>query len=193
MANVFPPSTYQSPACHPLNLKATGPLIRLNVMPCATDISPDNPLRSEPVIALIDTGASVTSISLRLAERLELNSIDNIDCTGAHGVPVSCEVYAVDVHPLESKFTIRNLRVASCDLHSAFYDVLVGRDILEIAYFTYDGALASFSLTIPSLNHPLCEVPPPPVAAAKLPTSKPRNAKSPKAIQKASRQRNRPK
>lgn len=188
-----PPRTYQSPQAHPGELLKHGPLVRLAVSRSPKDGFTDPLNTPQMAIGLIDTGATFTSISIRLAERLQLIPIDRSVSVGAHGEPVDCLIYIVDIKPVGSELVLRRWKVYSCDLHGGKYDVLVGRDFLSFTHFTYDGAHASFSLTVPSLNHPLCDIPPTPVTANKVRTSDTRNAGRSKAMQKTSRKRNRSK
>lgn len=177
----------------PSRLAGEGPLIGLLFSPATNNEPLDSSLPHEVVTGLIDTGATFTSISNRLAERLELIPIDTITSVGAHGEPVNCFIYSVDIRPVGSYLVLNSWRVSSCDLHGSSFDALIGRDILSLAHFSYDGAQASFSITVPSLNHPMCEIPTDlsTQSPEKNPKEKKSSFKKRKDIQKESRKRNR--
>ena len=128
---------------------------------------------------------------MRLVEALNLFPVRKAKSVGAQGDWQTRSVYVVDIKPVGSDIIFTNWQVVGLDLHGGNYEMLIGRDILSYAHFSYDGAHASFSLTVPSPNHPLCEVPATPVTAIKVPTSGSRNTGRSKAMQKASRKRNR--
>ncbi len=192
MASV-PPKTYRSAVVHPGVLASQGPLIQLAVKSAFPVNSAGDDSAAANIIALVDTGASGSSISMRLVDALNLSPVRNAKSIGAQGDWQIRYVYVVDLKPVGSDLLFRNWPVVGLDLHGGNYDMLVGRDILSLSHFAYDGAHASFSLTVPSFYHPLCEKPQTPATKNRpLPDNR-QNVKRSKSLQKTSRKRNRPK
>ena len=90
---------------------------------------------------LVDTGASKTSISPKLAKTLELQTSGKVQVQGVTGtVPV--DSYAVDLMLAFGGHSaaIENLEVCELNLGQAPFDVLIGRDILCRGVLTMDFA-----------------------------------------------------
>lgn len=190
----FPPKTYQSPVAHPVSLVSNGPLLQVEVRPAfSSDTYGNSVSDSATIVSLIDTGASRTSISLRLVEALNLYPVHTIKSIGAQGGWEDRFVYVVNFRPVGSDILFNNWQVVGLDLHGGSVEMLIGRDILSLAHFSYDGAQASFSITVPSLNHPMCEIPKDLSIQSleKNPKEKKSSFKKRKDIQKESRKRNR--
>ena len=79
------------------------------------------------VLALIDTGATNTSISDRLASSLELKVIDQCDVEAAGGIHIA-DVYMIDIM-LRSMVEFTNIRAAEFKSNDKF-DIIIGMDIL---------------------------------------------------------------
>jgi predicted aspartyl protease len=106
------------------------------------------------VRALIDTGASVTSIEPAVLGALGLTPTGTIEIvTPSTGQQVhTADTYDVDfviggASPEEIPLTIKNLRVCSAELFlKQGIHALIGRDILSRCILNYNGATNSFSL-----------------------------------------------
>jgi hypothetical protein len=106
------------------------------------------------VRALIDTGASFTSIDRAVLSALGLEPTGTIDIvTPSTGQgPHLADAYDVDFQigagPEDVPLWIPNLRTASCDLFQRQgIHALIGRDILQRCIFIYNGSMNLFSLS----------------------------------------------
>ena len=79
------------------------------------------------VMALIDTGATNTSISDRLAKSLGLKIIEQCEVNAAGGIHIA-NVYLIDVL-LRSLVEFKNIRSAEFIANDKF-DIIIGMDIL---------------------------------------------------------------
>jgi len=100
--------------------------------------------------ALVDSGASCTSIDVSAIQPLGLPPIGtvpvNTSTTGKS--PVSCFVYDVSlviVHPARGK-SFSTIPVLECQALSGNFQALLGRDLLEHCSFFYNGLERTFSL-----------------------------------------------
>jgi hypothetical protein len=108
----------------------------------------------QSVRALIDTGASFTSIDPAVMIALGLTptgSVDMVTPSTGQGVHTA-DTYDVDFQifaaATEPPLLISNLRVASCDLFlRQGIHMLIGRDILTRCIFMYNGTINFFSLS----------------------------------------------
>jgi hypothetical protein len=100
------------------------------------------------VTALWDTGASLSSISQRLAARLGLSKIDRCRIAGFGGYHVA-NIDIVDVL-LPNQVSIPNVRVAEF-IDNGKFDVIVGMDIITLGDFsiTNHGGLSVVSFRMP--------------------------------------------
>jgi hypothetical protein len=103
--------------------------------------------------ALIDTGASLTSIEPSVLQQLGLTPTGTIDIvTPSTGQDVHiAETYDVDFSIYagvnDPPLSMANLRVAACELYlKQGIHGLIGRDILSRCIFIYQGDAAIFSL-----------------------------------------------
>ena len=104
----------------------------------------------EGITALIDTGASHTCISERVATKLSLKVVSSIMSSGVHGNPEERNVYAIDFTFAGGDITLKNVPVVGVDLKSMSFDMLIGRDILKKCRLIYDGAIGRIELEIPN-------------------------------------------
>jgi predicted aspartyl protease len=81
------------------------------------------------VLALIDTGATNTSISSRLANSLGLKIIEQCNVNAAGGIHTA-NVYSIDVL-LRNMVNFTNIRAAEFVTNNKF-DVIIGMDILTL-------------------------------------------------------------
>jgi len=106
------------------------------------------------VDTLIDTGAGSTCISAKVAGQLSLRPIGTCIVGGAYGHPEERNLYSVNFTFENSGFEFADIQVSESDLHACPYEMLVGRDILSICHFTYDGFTGQFTLEVPSPRSP---------------------------------------
>lgn len=106
------------------------------------------------VRALVDTGASFTSVDPSVLTALSLTPTGTIDMVtpstgqGTHTADTYDIDFQIGAGPNDTPLIIQNLRVASCDLFlRQGIHVLVGRDILARCILVYNGALNFFSLS----------------------------------------------
>lgn len=104
--------------------------------------------------ALIDTGASFTSIDPAALAALNLTPTGTIDMVtpstgaGTHTADTYDIDFQIGAGPGDTPLSISNLRVASCDLFlRQGIHALIGRDILENCIFIYNGDARMFSLS----------------------------------------------
>ena len=98
--------------------------------------------------ALVDTGASGTCISPRAFQALGLKAIAHVRSGGLSG-PDTRQMAVVDIEFLGSGITVHNLPVVEADITDQGLDMLVGRDVLSVAAFTYDGPAGKWMLELP--------------------------------------------
>ena len=154
------PRILETPNNPPLALLRHGPVLPVTV----TITEKEATIRGErpeiTVIGLLDTGASGTVISTRVADALQLEKIDECQTVGPHGEAQTCNVHFVDFTFPGSLLNFIRWRVVETDLkgpptvQGKPLDMLIGRDVLYRAEFKYDGARAGFRLELPSPSHP---------------------------------------
>ena len=96
-------------------------------------------LPSQPLRALLDTGATISSIDERLARTLNLTVVDSVKQTGISG-EVECDVCLAQIE-VPSLQVIFNGRFATLPLaeEGQPYSAILGRDILRYFRMQYDG------------------------------------------------------
>jgi len=133
----------------PLDLFSRGPLINVTVsLPLAVQQLRGQD-QEEHVVALIDTGATFTSISDRLAATLGLVSTGRIPSIGVHGKG-ECNQYSINFTFTGSAILFENCNVVELTYAGQGFDMLIGRDVLQSALFVYNGATGEVGLEIPS-------------------------------------------
>lgn len=143
-------------------------------------------------IGLVDTGATSTCISPRVVSALGLKPIGSVQCGGVAGA-AEHRLFRVSFEFEGSQPPIRvtDAEVVEVDIGNQGLDMLVGRDLLAAARFSYDGPTGTWELEIPSPS-----IAPPPQAAP-APSHGPGHgldrdkAKAARKAQKASRKKNR--
>ena len=121
--------------------------------------SPQNcPLSSVVVTALFDTGASSTSIDIKLAQSLNLFAIGQANQLTAAGVQ-TMPTFAVDISFPSTKLSpFYNLRVGSCNLGFDLTDkgnlpnpqnmgLLIGRDIMSQWNIVWNGPISLVTIS----------------------------------------------
>ena len=143
-----------------LNHSQTGPLIDLYVAlstPRLQLLQAGNPQAVLPqpklVKALVDTGASHTSIDLSLVQDLNLipSGVASLITPTTGNVPCDALCYDVAVHipfPTGILWTQGLWVVTGLELHHQGFDVLLGRDILANGMLIYDGVHQQFTLSL---------------------------------------------
>jgi hypothetical protein len=108
----------------------------------------------QAIRALIDTGASFTSIDPAVLTALNLTPTGTIDIVtpstgqGTHTADTYDVDFRIGAGPNDTPLSISNLRIASCDLFlRQGIHALIGRDILEKCIFIYNGTVNYFSLS----------------------------------------------
>lgn len=141
-----------------LNLDLRGPIVNAAVMVsegrrAALQAEKKQIPTMRPVRALIDTGASFTSVEPEVIEALALTPTGTVDIvTPSTGKDVhTTSTYDVDLiigaGPNEIPLVIRNLRIATAELYlKQGIHALIGRDVLQRCVLIYNGATNSFSL-----------------------------------------------
>ncbi|MCL2007699.1 MAG: retroviral-like aspartic protease family protein [Treponema sp.] len=105
------------------------------------------------VLALIDTGATNTSISKRLAESLALKVIEQCEVGAAGGVHIA-NVYLIDVL-LRNMVEFTNIRSAEFMTNEKF-DIIIGMDILtkgDLAITNHDNRTVLSFRVPPDTSH----------------------------------------
>ena len=105
------------------------------------DAGNDLTVSSAQALGLVDTGASKTSISQRLAGSLGLRPSGKTPVQGVTGT-MQVNSYAVDLMPGFGAHSavIENLEVCALDPGQARFDMLIGRDVLRQGVLTMDFA-----------------------------------------------------
>lgn len=109
------------------------------------------------VLALIDTGASISALSQDVADASGLIQTGMVQLGGIGGTGMR-PVYAASIGFGDPKIpAVDPVQIAGVDLPSKDFHFLIGRDILRYLVMTYDGPRGVFAL-VPGGNAP--EVPP---------------------------------
>jgi hypothetical protein len=138
---------------HSFTIRANGRLSRIHtpvVIQQALQYCQLFHLRNEQVdvIALWDTGASISSISQGLAVRLGLSKVDREQVAGFGGIH-AVNIDIIDVL-LPNQVMIPNVRAAEF-IDNGRFDVIIGMDIITLGDFaiTNHGGLSVISFRIP--------------------------------------------
>lgn len=117
-----------------------------------SDVTVQYDNKSETVVALWDTGATITCISEELASKLSLIPTGKIDMSGSTGSSVQ-NTYLVDII-LPNNVKIDGLQVCDSSIGKQKLDMLIGMDIItkgDFAVSNYANKTA-FSFRTPSEN-----------------------------------------
>lgn len=98
--------------------------------------------------ALIDTGASVTCIDNKLAQKLELPVIDIVEMTSASHSAIEQNVYPVEIEITGSPIRLEVLRAMGANLEAQGLIALIGRDFLQHCTVHYNGVTGAITLAI---------------------------------------------
>jgi hypothetical protein len=148
----FPPNTRLDFAAHAATLAHFGLNLPISVSSASLYSPKDGKERNAPtigVMAHLDTGASVTVISVDLAKYLKLNPTGAVPVVTAGGIH-KMATFVVDLHfPSCNLSSIINLPVSSCYLDYNVSDqslnergkfaVLIGRDVMSRWNIVWNG------------------------------------------------------
>lgn len=102
-----------------------------------------------PCTALIDTGATVTTIDLSIAKKLQLASLGDVTATGigglSHGFLAAC---CMNVHGL--RINIARAHVQDFSGETDSITALIGRDVLQHFTLIYNGIEGWIELQLPA-------------------------------------------
>jgi hypothetical protein len=141
-----------------LNLDRAGPVVNAGVSVSegrrqALETAHEPVPTTQYIRALVDTGASFTSIDPSVLALLSLTPTGTIDIVtpstgqGTHTADTFDVDFMIGAGPADIPLSIPNLRIASCDLFlRQGIHALIGRDILGRCIFIYNGETGIFSL-----------------------------------------------
>jgi predicted aspartyl protease len=98
--------------------------------------------------ALIDTGASTTSIDAEAAKELGLEVVDVAQVASASEPSTQRNVYSVTIEVEGIRFPIGAPRAIGAELRSQGLLVLLGRDVLQFCTLFYNGLTGQITLAI---------------------------------------------
>ncbi len=99
-------------------------------------------------LALVDTGADRTCISLEAVKTLGLVGNFPVAISSPSG-PAMSAAYTVDLSLPGTEIEVKGIQVVGAYLAGQGIEVLIGRDILERAKLVYDGHAGVWSMKIP--------------------------------------------
>lgn len=139
-----------APGTTPERLRADGPLMRVRVGNAQTVIQRltqegKTPPAPEELVALIDTGASISAIDAAIAQRLGLLQTGSIQVGGVGGMSTQ-PVFAAALELPEFSIAFDPLSLSGAALPSDKFQMLLGRNILCNLRMTYDGPSGTFNL-----------------------------------------------
>jgi hypothetical protein len=141
-----------------LSLDAAGPVVNAGVSVSegrrlALEAAESPVPQMQVIRALIDTGASFTSIDPAVLAALNLTPTGTIEIVtpstgqGTHTADTYDVDFKIGAGPNDIPLSISNLRIASCDLFlRQGIHALIGRDILQRCILMYNGSASIFSL-----------------------------------------------
>lgn len=131
-------------------LRAKGMLIKVRVGSASAvagqqQSAGQTPQAPEELIAMIDTGASISAIDVAAAQRLGLPQTGSIQVGGVGGMSQQ-PVFAAALEIPDAGVTFDPLPLSGAQLGAPDFQMLVGRNLLCQMILTYDGANGQFSL-----------------------------------------------
>jgi hypothetical protein len=122
------------------------------------------PPAPQTVTGLIDTGASITTITDAVAQSLGLQPTGSLNLVGVGGVPEQRPIYAASLTLPEYGVRSDPLEVASVPIEfgGGQFQILIGRDLLERAKLEYVGYEGVFDVDPAGAGSaaPLGKIPP---------------------------------
>jgi len=98
--------------------------------------------------ALIDTGASVTCIDEGVAQMLQLPAVDVVSMTSATQASTPRNVYPIQIQMTGVRIVFQATRAIGAELKPQGLLLLIGRDMLQMCTFFYNGLTGQFTLAI---------------------------------------------
>lgn len=131
-------------------LRTKGMLIKVHVGSASAvagqqSSSGKTPQAPEEIIAMIDTGASISAIDQGVAARLGLVQTGSIQVGGVGGMSQQ-PVFAAALEIPDAGVTFDPLMLSGAQLGAPDFQMLVGRNLLCQMILTYDGANGQFAL-----------------------------------------------
>lgn len=128
------------------SLKTGGAIARVLVAPAASYIrSGASSPRPWPLLAMVDTGASLSAIDASVARAMGLPQTGTSRVAGATGV-ANLPVHAASVVLRDAGARFDPVRLAGIALQGTGFHLLLGRDILSDLNLDYRGPAGSFAL-----------------------------------------------
>jgi len=139
-----------SPGSVPELLRSKGALIDLrigNATLIANQMKSEGKQVPEPqaIVAMIDTGASISAIDSSVAASLGLQQTGSVQVGGVGGMSQQ-PVFAASLEFAEPKIAYDPLSLSGSSLGAPDFQMLIGRNILCQMILTYDGAQGRFTL-----------------------------------------------
>lgn len=132
------------------NLQRLGPVIRLQVTAVA-DLLAKLDVLGEPVpppseaVALVDTGSEATAVDRQIIRDLGLEPTGFVSVRTPGRLYQACRQYSLRL-VLDEGIEIETAAL-ELDFGGGPVDCLLGRDVLSLCSFTYNGPASSFSLS----------------------------------------------
>ena len=98
-------------------------------------------------LAMIDTGATRTVVNPSIIQKLNLHPIGQVQINTPSSVNVNCFEYAVRII-FPNNIVINDMIVIDAPLSGQHIQCLIGRDLLSLSTFYYNGTNNSFSLSL---------------------------------------------
>jgi predicted aspartyl protease len=134
-------------------MQQRGPVFNVQLSPAlaiTAALARQNALIPAPVVgmALIDTGASMSSIDNQVAASLGLSPIDVVKMSSASHASTDANVYAVHFEIMGCPIEGDVGRAIGAELAAQGLIMLVGRDILQRCTLHYNGGAGQFTLSL---------------------------------------------
>lgn len=131
-------------------LRTKGMLLRVRVGSASSiagqqQSSGTTPQAPEEIVAMIDTGASISAIDVAVAARLGLVQTGSVQVGGVGGMSQQ-PVFAAALEIPDAGVTFDPLMLSGAQLGAPDFQMLVGRNLLCQMILTYDGANGQFAL-----------------------------------------------
>lgn len=135
------------------NIEMQGPLIEVAFTPSsaarqALSISGVVLPRPISVQAMVDTGATTTVVTPKIARPLGLNPVSQVPIrTPTTQQPVMANQYSVDLHFPINGVVVPDIVVSEAGLIGQHIECLIGRDVLRLGVLVYIGYNNQFTLS----------------------------------------------